>query len=377
MNEPAAFAAWGDMSLPQSTLHNMEGRGGDHREAHNVYGLLMNKSGYEAQREINPKTRPWLLTRSGWAGVARYAWTWTGDTESSWEALRQVIPTILGLSLSGIPFSGSDIGGFSGNPSPELYKRWFQLSTFTPFFRTHSSIESHSREPWTFDDDTLQSIRKFLNLRNQLLPYIYSLAWQAGEFGYPLVRPIFWPHIDDPDYWSIDDSFLLGDSLLIAPIMKEGSASRRVVFPPGDWFDFWEERTFKGPNEYMVEVEQDQIPVFVRAGCILPLEQNEMLHLHVYPISHGETRSFMFSDDGDGYGSSRIDYFDLRCLENQIVLNWTVSGDSPFTYERVVISLHGINAQKAFLDGREIRVKENVIETGKFNSLTIHRNHSQ
>lgn len=377
MNEPAVFSAWGDMSLPQSTIHDMDGRGGDHREAHNLYGLLMNRSGHEAQLKIKPKNRPWQLTRSGWASVSRYAWTWTGDIESSWEALRQVIPTILGLSLSGIPYSGSDIGGFSGIPSAELYQRWFQLSSFIPFFRTHSSIESPSREPWTFDDETLQVIRKFLNLRYQLLPYIYTLAWEASAYGYPLVRPIFWPHFDDPEYWSIDDQFLLGDSLLIAPILKQGRTSRKVNFPPGVWFDFWEDKMFKGPDNILVEVELDQIPVFVRAGCVLPLEKNEMIQLHVYPISNGETRSFMFSDEGDGFGPSRIDYFDLRGQENQIVMNWTEVGDFPFNYDQVIVSFHGFNPHKVVKDGSDVQIKDNKIKTSKFKSLRIFHNLSQ
>jgi len=376
MNEPAAFSAWGDMSLPQSTIHDMDGKGGDHREAHNLYGLLMNRSGYESLLENKPKNRPWLLTRSGWASVARYAWTWTGDTASNWEALRQVIPTILGLSLSGIPYSGSDIGGFSGHPDPELYQRWFQMSTFIPFFRTHSSIESPPREPWTFDEPTLRIIRKYLNLRYQLLPYLYSLAREATEYGYPLIRPLNWLQNDNPDYWSIEDSFLLGNSLLIAPIMSRGSTSRKVVIPDGEWFDFWNDTKIKGPGEYQIEVGQDEIPVFVRAGCVLTLERDQSLHLHVYPMSIGDQGFLMYSDDGDGYGPFRLDYFDLQCQENEIELKWSESGEYLFTYDQVVVSLHGLNAQKGLLDGQEITFTNNFIETNKFDSLIISKNHS-
>ncbi|MDF1500578.1 MAG: glycoside hydrolase family 31 protein [Anaerolineales bacterium] len=158
MNEPAAFAAWGANTLPCTTPHAMEGRGGTHFEAHNLYGLLMNHAAFKALREIEPGRRPWMLTRSGWAGIQKFAWTWTGDTESSWEVLRQTIPTVLGLGLTGIPYCGPDIGGFTGSPSAELYLRWFQLASFLPFFRTHSSNSSPRREPWEFGEPTLSHI---------------------------------------------------------------------------------------------------------------------------------------------------------------------------------------------------------------------------
>jgi len=133
MNEPSAFALTGDLTLPLQTHHALEGQKGNHQQAHNLYGLLMNRAGFEALRRHLPHKRPWLLSRSGWAGVGHYAWCWTGDCESSWQSLRQTIATVLGMGLSGIPFSGPDIGGFSGSPTPELYLRWFQMATFLPF----------------------------------------------------------------------------------------------------------------------------------------------------------------------------------------------------------------------------------------------------
>src|SRR3989304_1833466 len=143
----ATCAGCGDRTLPQPARHSMEGRGGDHREAHNLYGLLMNRAGYEALRRQRPQHRPFVLTRSGWAGIQRYAWNWTGDVEGSWRGLRQTVATVLGLGLSGVPYTGPDIGGFSGSPSVELYVRWFQLAAFLPFFRTHSAKGTPRREP--------------------------------------------------------------------------------------------------------------------------------------------------------------------------------------------------------------------------------------
>ncbi len=222
MNEPAAFAAWGELTLPLPTQHSLEGRGGDHREAHNLYGLLMNRAGYEALKRTYPEMRPWILTRSGWAGIARYAWHWTGDIESSWECLKQTIPTLLGLGISGVPFSGSDIGGFLGDPEAEIFLRWFQLGAFTPFFRSHSALTASRREPWTFDPATLDSIRAALELRKNLLPYLYTLAWRTHKRGIPMMRPLFWENPEDENLCDVDDCFLLGSELLIAPVLEPG-----------------------------------------------------------------------------------------------------------------------------------------------------------
>lgn len=183
MNEPAAFAAWGDPTLPDATRHAFDGRGGDHREAHNLYGLLQNRAAYEALRVLRSEARPFLVSRSGWAGLQRYAWTWTGDTESTWQALRQTVPTVIGLGLSGVPYTGPDVGGFSGTPSAELYLRWLQLAAFLPFFRTHSAKLTLHREPWCFGEDALRIAREVLRLRYRLLPYLYTLAWQASRTG--------------------------------------------------------------------------------------------------------------------------------------------------------------------------------------------------
>ena len=130
-------------------------------------------------RKYAPDKRPWIFSRSGWAGFQRYAWNWTGDVETSWEALQQTIPTILGLGLSGHAFSGVDIGGFSGSPGAELYLRWFQLATFLPFFRTHSAVGTKPREPWVFGEPYNTIIRNFLELRYKLIPYLYTLAWKT------------------------------------------------------------------------------------------------------------------------------------------------------------------------------------------------------
>jgi alpha-glucosidase len=306
MNEPATFVAWGDPTLPQAVRHSMEGRGGDHAQAHNLFGLLMNRAGHEALRRLRPDRRPFILTRSGWSGVQRYAWTWTGDVETSWRSLRQTIPTMLGLALSGISYSGPDIGGFGGAPSAELYIRWFQLAAFLPFFRTHSSKVTPRREPWSFGPEALAIVREYLDLRYRLLPYFYTLAWEASTKGHPFVRPLFWLDDRDQSLWDVQDAFLLGDSLLVAPVLQPGATSREVTLPPGVWYDFHDERQYRGPGPVTIGAPLERVPVLARAGTVIPIEDSgaaareARLVLHLYAGANGG--ALLYSDAGDGYG---------------------------------------------------------------------------
>ena len=215
MNEPACFDLMDDYTLPLVTQHELEGRGGNHLEAHNLYALQMNRAGYEALRKYQPDRRPWILSRAGWISQQRYAWGWTGDVQTSWECLRTTVVTVLGAGLSGQPYMGPDIGGFMGDPSAELYLRWLQLSAFLPFFRTHSALGTARREPWVFGEPFTGIVRQFLRLRYRMLPYLYTLAWQSSQKGFPLVRPLFWAEPENRELWEAGDSFLLGDQLLV------------------------------------------------------------------------------------------------------------------------------------------------------------------
>lgn len=283
MNEPAVLVIWGDRTLPVSvTQHSMEGRGGTHLEAHNVYGLLQAEAAYASLRESRPENRPFIVSRSGWAGLQRYAWTWTGDIETTWNGLRQTIPTILGLGLSGIPYSGADIGGFKGNPSAELYLRWLQMSCFLPFCRTHCSDDSKPRTPWGYGEPYLRIAREFLKLRDRLLPYFYNLAQEATETGFPLVRPLFWLDSSDDRLWNIDDAFLLGNQIIVSPIVEENARSRSVFLPRGQWYHFWDHQCFDGEQTIEIKAPLEWIPVFIQSGTILPMQVEQRLELHIY-----------------------------------------------------------------------------------------------
>jgi len=371
MNEPSTFAAWGDRTFPRQAQHHLDGLGGDHRTGHNLYGLQMNQAAYEALRQLQPDRRPWLLTRSGWAGVARYAWTWTGDTETSWQALEHTLGTVLGMGLSGIPYCGPDIGGFSGAPSAELYLRWFQLAAFLPFFRTHSSKTSPPREPWQFGPEVLAATRNLLHLRRSLMPYLYSLAAEAHEAGWPLARPLFWAGEQQAPATRLGDSFLLGDQLLVAPVVTAHTRSRPVYFPAGSWYDFWNGQQYTGPSERVVAAELDRVPLFVRAGAVLPLEVEGRLTLHLYPPDKGGNVSQLYSDAGDGYGPSRWDRFAMASSDQGYRLTWQADGEFAFPHKTVNLILHGRQPTALMIDGESKTLVTEVSVTAPFGQADI------
>jgi len=369
MNEPVSMSAWGDMSFPYRTMHDMEGQGGNHLEAHNLYGLLMNKAGFEAVRKYAPKIRPWIFSRSGWAGMQRYAWNWTGDCVSTWEALRYTIPTILGLGLSGHGFTGVDIGGFSGNPDAELYLRWFQMATFLPLFRTHSAIGTNPREPWVFGETTTSIIRQYLQLRYKLIPYLYTLAWEASKTGFPPVRPIFWEAANDPVLWDVDDEFMLGDRMLIAPVTSKGAQIRKITLPPGRWYSFWDDRFYEGPAQFEVQLALEMIPIFIKSGTILPMEEDNQLTLHVYPDLDGATSNPIFSDKGDGYESWRVDTLQVTHQPDSMSINWEKEGDYVFPYSTIKIAVHHKKPIQAIVDDVNISIADNSVTSPVFTTL--------
>ncbi len=361
MNEPTAFIAWGDRSLPKVTRHFLEGRGGEHREAHNVYGLLQAKAAYEALNQYHPHRRPFIVTRSGWAGIGRYAWTWTGDIESSWAAMRQTVATVTGLGLSGVPYSGPDIGGFQGNPSAELYLRWFQMSSFLTFCRTHSANNVEHRAPYSFGEPTLSVIRDFLKLRCRLMPYLYTLAWETREQGYPPVRPVFWADPQDPTLWSIDDAFLLGNALLVCPIFAEGERQRGVTLPGSCWYDFWEDTQIQGGKRLTFDAPLERIPLLIKAGTVLPMGDNQQLTLHLYPPVQDSSESQLYLDAGDGNGEWRLDTWQFSRQDHELRLEWQEQGEFGIPYQQINAQIHGVDVLQAWMNEEEVSVEENAI----------------
>jgi alpha-glucosidase len=320
MNEPGVFPADGfdkpEIALgPQRTFpidarHAGDGRPGSHAQYHNVYGMQMARASFDGLLGLRPDKRPFVLTRAGFAGVQRYAAVWTGDNSPSWSHLALTIPMLTNLSVSGVPFVGADVGGFMGSPSAELHTRWLQAAALTPYFRTHSNDVSAPREPWAFGADLERINRATIELRYRLLPYLYTLFEENERTGLPPMRPLWFMYPGDARAALVDDQFLLGGDLLVAPVLREGQRSREVYFPKGDaWVDWWDGRRHEGGTSAMIPAPLDRLPLFIRAGASVPVSAlvqhtGEMkdVPLTLVLAVGGKGSSQVFQDAGDGYG---------------------------------------------------------------------------
>ncbi|MBN0047652.1 glycosyl hydrolase [Streptomyces actuosus] len=322
MNEPVSFAAFGETTLPRSARHALEGRGGDHREAHNVYALCMARAAYEGMRELVPHERPFLFSRSGWAGMQRYGGTWSGDVATGWPGLRASLALVLGLGLCGVPYSGPDVGGFDGSPSPELFLRWFQLGAYLPLFRTHASLWAGRREPWEFGAEVLGHARVALAERRRLLPYFVTLAYLARRTGAPYVRPVWWGEPEDRALRDCGDAFLLGDAFLVAPVLDPGADRRALQLPRGRWYDTETGRAYEGPGQVLVEAPLARIPVLARAGAVVPVHGADGgLELEVWAPARGRTGvGLVVPDEGDGWEEPEIERYVTRWEGRRLVV---------------------------------------------------------
>jgi alpha-glucosidase len=319
MNEPGVFLS--DQTpkpdvyhhpmktFPLNARHAGDGLAGTHARYHNVFGMQMARATFEAERRLRPDARPFVLTRAGYAGVQRYSAIWTGDNVASWDHLRLSITMLLNLGVSGVPLVGSDVGGFSGNPTPELYTRWLQAAALTPFLRSHSEMGSNPHEPYSFPKEFTDINRASIELRYRLLPYLYTLFREHVSTGAPVMRPLWFEYPDDARTYLVEDEYLVGGDLLVAPVVTESVTKRKVYFPAGDkWVDWWTGRLYEGGQETEVEAPLNRLPLYARAGAIIPTQPvvqhtGEMSHV---PISLVVVRgadgvSNYYEDAGEGY----------------------------------------------------------------------------
>ena len=291
MNEPANFTG----PLPD----DVQFQGGNHKEVHNVYGHLMAKATYEGLLKADGR-RPFVLTRACCAGSQRYCSGWTGDNHSMWQHLQLSLTQMMNLGLSGMNMVGSDVGGFGSDTTPELLVRWFQLGAISPFFRDHYAKGTRNQEPFAFDQATMDGCRKALDLRYHLLPYIYDLAHE----DMPILQPLVLEFPEDPVCRELTDQCMLGDRLLAAPVMTPGVSARAVYLPKGVWYDYYTGKRFTGGKYVLAEAPADRMPLFARAGAVIPVsagkpqcvEDITEVILEVFP---GRGRYVHNMDDGE------------------------------------------------------------------------------
>jgi alpha-glucosidase len=311
MNEPSIFErpfseGFSDQApMPLATAHGEAHERAPHAEVHNAYGLLMSRATCEGLAGLRPEIRPWVLTRSAYTGIQRYAASWMGDNCSWWEHLQLSFPQLGGMGLSGSPFVGVDVGGFAENCSPELFARWIEAAIVYPFLRVHSGVGTARQEPWAFGPEVEELARQMIRLRYRLLPYIYTLAHESAATGAPLLRPMPYAFPELEELYSLDDQVMLGSNLLFAPITAPGRAHRMVSFPPGAWYDLHSGELMTdapGVSHQVVHAPLGRPALFARG--VLPLgnarqstaEPLRELELAVFPTGADELT--LIEDDG-------------------------------------------------------------------------------
>jgi len=365
MNEPAIFET-PTKTMPLDVVHRIASddfapRKASHAEIHNVYGMENTRATYDGLRRLAPDERAFVMTRASYAGGQRYAVTWTGDNSATWDHLKLSVQQIVNLGLSGFSYAGADVSGFAGGPSPDLLTRWFEIGAFYPVFRDHSAVNTPRVEPWVDGPEHLAIRRRFVEERYRLMPYLYALADENARVGDPILRPVFYDH-PAALKMSCDQSFAftLGRDLLIAPPPHpESPAKYDICLPPGGWYDYWTglpagtSSGAAGGGTIQAVPALDRLPVFVRAGAIVPrqpLVQSTAetpqgpLRLDIYPGP--DCRGTLYVDDGHSTAFATGGFFRqaVRCSSGRAGLRIDFAapeGSFRPWWREIAVTVHG------------------------------------
>ena len=364
MNEPATGI------VPPNAMRFGKGKYA-HERYHNQYALLMAMATQAGLLHAMPDRRTFVLSRAGFAGIQRYAANWMGDNMSRWDHLWLSVPMAMGFGISGQAFVGADIGGFAGNSNAELFLRWMQYGVLTPFCRNHSELGNVDQYAWAWGDVVLDVVREAIRLRYRLLPYIYTTFIRAAETGAPVQRPLVFEYQYDPTVRDIDDEYLLGPDLLIAPVFAPGLTARQVYLPAGSWYD-WHSDVIVGGKRYVhTATPMEHIPIYARGGSVVPMWPDapastsgyhpSAIELHLFvPGTDGTYHSRLQEDDGLTLaglnGASYQTDFEVARTGNRVVLHAEVDGDGypAFAREAFHLVVHGAAPASVRLDGREV-----------------------
>lgn len=369
---------WGDLGEPETHPSDMIHINGTADEVHNIYGHEWEKMLFEKYRENYPDRRLFHLNRAGAAGSQRYSvFPWSGDVSRSWSGLQAQLPLMLNMSISGLGYISSDLGGFAmGEKDEELYRRWMQFGVFNPVFRPHGSgIPS---EPIFFSEETQDIVREAIKLRYRLMPYLYTLAYENTTLGKPIVKPLFYLEPTNEAFLNYSDAYLFGDAFLVAPVIHQGAESISVNFPQGLWYDFYTDKKIYGGAEIEIAVTDDNIPVFVKEGSIVPMVPTfystdnypDALEVHYYPKENTETRALLYEDDGAYFSAIEEGKYQLTSFfasNAKHLLHFLVESDkgefegkSEMRELKIIIHNCFERPENVFLNGRLLkRIKRN------------------
>jgi oligosaccharide 4-alpha-D-glucosyltransferase len=391
---------WGDLGEPEvhpdDIQHMWQSTKVSGAEVHNAYGHQWAKTVYNNLTELQPDTRPFVLMRSGFLGSQRYGMVpWTGDVSRSWGGLKPQVELALQMSVFGMAYTHSDLGGFAGGETfdPELYTRWLQFGTFSPVFRPHAQ-DNIAPEP-IFHADPVKSIaRKFIQLRYDMLPYNYSLAFENALYGTPLMRPVAMAY-GESDWFENADSYLWGDGLLVSPVTSANQTVWPTKLPEGVWFDFFSDTKYQGGQTVNYPLSQDNFPVWVKAGSFMPMTKGlsrteqfdaRKMEMHYWHDNSVNSSSYTYyEDDGKNPASVKKGLYTKLLLNASVDENaaLTLTLDSEGSYigmpkqRDITYVVHGLSEkpQSVSLDGRSVPVMWD--EKGKTLSLAISCDYQQ
>jgi alpha-glucosidase (family GH31 glycosyl hydrolase) len=367
---------WGDLGEPETAHPDMFYAAGAGDEVHNIYAHYWNKLISDGYAQHNPNERLFHLDRAGFAGSQRFSvFPWSGDVSRSWQGLQAQPRAVTGMTLSGFSYMHSDLGGFAGGEKDEeLYLRWLQYGTFNPVFRVHGDDKAPV-EPIFYSKEAQIILKKFINLRYQMLPYNYTLAWLNSTKGEPITRPLFFEEPDNPEVAGMDDTYLWGPGLLVAPILEKGQKSRKIYLPKGNWFDFFTEEKYEGGRWIEKPVTLENIPVFARGGSFIPMIEpiqntekysSENLILHYYFDEAVKQSGFtMYEDDGktkDAYEKGLFELLDYKANSLDDLLIFSLNREKHTAYSgmpktrTIELVIHNISnlPGKILVDNKEV-----------------------
>lgn len=324
MNEPCVFNN-DHKTMLESCLHNSDNGVIEHKEFHNRYGFEMSRCSKEAQEELHPNERGFSMTRATYAGGQRYSSVWTGDNMSLWSQMRMSISMNANLGISGFSFVGNDVSGFGLDSSEELFIRWMEMGPFIPIFRNHSNMYTRRQEPWAFGPRAEKIAKKSIELRYELLPYIYDLYYISHKEGLPIFRPMIMEYEKDMNLLNIREQFMLGENMLVAPVLYEGERSKAVYLPKGSWFNYFTMEKLQGGKWYKLPCELDEILVFVKEGSIISTYNKKFRNVKERPNNillkvFGENaKGFHYNDDGHTmeYLEGKYTYMDIEFVDGK------------------------------------------------------------
>lgn len=358
MNEPASFRG----QLPDDVVFTDEDRVSNHAKMHNVYGHLMAKAAYEGWKKYDGR-RPFVLTRACYSGSQKYAAGWTGDNQSLWEHLRFAVPQLCSMGLSGMAFVGTDVGGFGADVTPELLARWVQVGCFSPFFRNHASKGSTNQEPWQFGEEVLAIYKKYVVLRYHFLPYFYDLFRECETTGLPPMRPLVLHYEKDENVKNLNGEFLMGERMLVAPVMEPGMNHKLVYLPKGVWYDYWTGEKLDGGKWLMREAPLDTCPVYVRGGSILPAYEpmqyvgERELDTLILEVYSGNGRYVHHQDNGEDFTYRKGAYNEYEMVilaDGTLKIELTHQGYEK-VYRKFIVRHNGKEQEFAF-NGRALTI---------------------